>query len=627
MDPNQKAVETYVKMQLEKGVAEAELRQMVKEEGGWSDEDLDIIFAAAVSPTDAEAAQSAGMSPAPTDAQPAPTAPSPQAPTSGAARRIPRRSIAMLGMVIGGILMLGGVSYAFISYSGLFGGAPYSEETLLRGLAEKVAEIESARYSVAASLIMEPRDSDAEPFVLEESAEMQQRSEAYARDRERLEHVTSILRQLGALVSMDEAPYKSTIEQSLAPLQDTPYASPELVLSDPQTGEPYAYSPTKDGSDYALTVTFETDQAVTALQGFRVYEGDATSVTERTVTFSRSSSPYYALPPEPKPFLVELGEESRMLPPEFSAAVSVDSAVETSSDGGDWEFSLDGELDMTDMIFKLGLDMRKVDDTYYFQVRHMPDFFAMMFGMIRKNVWISLAPPTGAEVSDEDIVDYTLLGGLRDELPELEAEYQENRQETAQFLQALLGFAEEEQLVLLDGSPRSVRADGRSLYQYDVRFNKDAIVPFARKMIAEAEKYDSLKDNQLFTDTALLEYLESSEFDQTFEYLDKNTTLSILVDKAGYPAQVAFSMRLVAPDTAVQLTDKQARLTFTLTLDDINERIEVQAPEGAIPMEQIIEETQRNLEFSDTAPVQSLSQVGAALGALFTDTESVPLEE
>jgi hypothetical protein len=507
-----------------------------------------------------------------------------------------RRTALVATLSVIGICVVAGVGYAYVQYAHLFSHAPYTDVTLLRGLLEHSAMIDSATYRAEGSVVMEPRDADARPYVPEVSADRQAYLEAFKRDGVRMKSVQTLL----TLLAMHPPYMEQLSDPTLAQIVSDANASGRYKLDDasyqdPATGQSYDFRSVNNGHDYVLTITFETDDAISAIRESFQYNATTTAIVDKTVTFTNDSTRYYYLPSEPaKPFLVALSDEARMLPPELNASLAVSATTDLRNADADWEFAVDTMLDMGDMSYKIAFDARKLARDYYVRIRNMPGLYLMMLG-IQKDTWVTISPN---EYAQSTTSDHSVLSMLKDELPKVESDYKQEREQFTAFLQKLVTFAEEGHLIKLNTAPVREDVDGRSLYRYDIHINKDAIVPFVRKMIDEASTNEAVKNTGLFNDTALLTYLESDEFGQLFDYLDANTSLVIYVDPAGYLAGVTYGMRLVPPDTAVQLKDKQAHLTLSLTLNDINQPLHVEVPEDAVPLQQVIDENTQNLDYS-----------------------------
>lgn len=530
-----------------------------------------------------------------------------------------KRGVSPLLLVAGMVLVIavgGGAVFAYLQLASRSGSAPYTEKNLLSGLLAKMTNVQTATYRLSGSIAMEPREQDAKPFIITEKSVDVEYVAAYKRDVERLKHVTD-LSYLLSFESTYPAVLADVYTQVVEGEGDYFYNQDDSLPVDPLTDMPYRYQVTSGGAHYELTITFETPDALTAIQKPFSFNATSTRVVEKTVTFTDESGSYFFLPSEPpKPFLVELGDQIRMMPPELTSSLSVQVTTDLRDTAKpNWEFAVDGAADMGDLNYKVAFDARKVEEDYYLRIRNLPGIFLSMLGLT-KNTWMSVSPS-----EYKDAGEYNFVSSFVQEIPKVEDEYKKGREEAMMFLRNMVMFAEEEHLVRLHGKPELVESEHASspLYRYEVRINKEAILPFMTKVVAEANKTKSVSDSGLFNDTGLLAYLKSDEFNQVFDYVDHNTTLVLYVDAKGYLARVAYTMRLVPPDTAKQLLNRQAKVTLTLSLSDINEPLRIEVPAGAVPIGQVIKDAQKNLDYTSTSMVPTvLNNTANVLNAFLT---------
>lgn len=133
-------------------------------------------------------------------------------------------------------------------------------------------------------------------------------------------------------------------------------------------------------------------------------------------------------------------------------------------------------------------------------------------------------------------------------------------------------------------------------------------------------KDKTLKDYSAAADQGLLEYLQSDEFNQIYDYVDKNVQFLFYADSQGYPAIIEEKMRIVPPDTAVQLKDKQVNIIFKMTFNDVNKPVNIQVPENARPLSEVMAEFEKNQYGYDAS---GESQMKANLASIRAQAEIV----
>lgn len=496
------------------------------------------------------------------------------------------RRFVFAGLVVLGILLVAGTGYAYVKNLGPFGAAPYTEKNLVSGLLEKSTTIASGSYTVAAHLAVVPRESDAKPFVTQLSNAVELKTQ-YEHDARRAQDVQTILYMLRAA---------AVLPASLEKLQsntkgETSYFITPPSVTDPVSGQLYAYALTDGGKDFALTVVFETKAAITSIRQGYSFSPLTTLVNGQAVTFTKDSSTsgLYFSGEVPKPFLVELGEEARYLPAEIKIDGTIGATTDWQKAGGEWKAFLDGTGDLGDLTYAVNVEALKKGGIYYFRINKIPSLFLSELGNI-KGQWVKVDPAaTGATAGS-----YSEFSSLASELPNAEASYKQNKQQALEMLKKAATFADEEGLFTLKGAPEKTTLDNRTVYKYNLKIRKEAIVPFYKKLLAESATNKTFSQNSLAGDQGLLDYLQSPEFAEVFDYYDKNTSLVVSVDAEGFPAQLEYGMRIVPPDTAVALKDKQAKLSLILTFSGVNQPVTIEAPKDAKLINDLIKQSDTN---------------------------------
>jgi len=485
--------------------------------------------------------------------------------------RISKKTVAIVcvGLIV---LILSGGGLLYAAMTGLFTGAPHTEENFMTSLFQRSGSITSSTYTAAISASTAPRDADAKPFEIEVT-DQAERNKQYANDVQRSGDLSSLFYTLK---------YKTPVPASLTEaLKDSNYSS-GVSTKDPQTGREYQYVATQGGTNFALTITFETKEAIKAVTGGYGYVATTTIVRGQTVTYTKDSYPSYLSSTLPKPFLVELQDNAAYAPSEFKAIGSITAAADFNT--SDFKFNVNAAGDFGDLSYKVNVDLLSKDKTYYLRINNIPSIFLGSLS-IEKGEWIKLTSGTSTAFSGSS---YDPVSILTNQLPEVEGKYKEDKAKFIQLLSAAAKIADEQKLVMFKNAPIKETVDGRKLYRYDLTFKKQSIVAFYKALQTEVSKGDYGQSASFLNDPALLEYLQSPQFDQIFEYYNTNTTLTIWVDKDGYPAQIEYGMRIVPPDTADQLKTKQVNVSFKLIMTDINLPTPIVAPETSKDLSEIM---------------------------------------
>ncbi len=466
------------------------------------------------------------------------------------------------------LLLIVGGTYFFINKGGLIAISSYTEKNLLSGLLTASSKISSSSYSASTSLEMSKRDLDAQPFTTKLS-NVNEIKIQYQNDSKRAKDISAILLQLRY--------YKGSYPTSLQSLNNQNKYPYSTSITDPTTQLPYSYAITDNGNNFSLSATLETSSAIFQIRKSYKFSDTTTIINGKTITFTKDSYSYFSLSPTPpEPFLVVFADYMSYIPPETKASASVSAQSDWGNkDSTNWKFNVDAIGDFGDLTYNFNLDALKKDSLYYFKINNIPSLF---FGYIgsEKGQWIKVDPNKNSS-SDSSYYGYSYLSK---EFPDAEKYYKEHRQEVTDLLKKMVAIADDEKLINLKKPAYKEKVEGSELYRYDLVINKDAVVPFYKRLLEESNKtaIKSYYPSSFLTDSGYLEYLQSPEFNEVFDYYQKNTALTLWVDSQGFPVIVSYSLRIVPPDSVVQLKDKQANLVFKLVLSDINKPVNIQAP-------------------------------------------------
>ncbi|OHA17905.1 MAG: hypothetical protein A3H57_04310 [Candidatus Taylorbacteria bacterium RIFCSPLOWO2_02_FULL_43_11] len=506
-----------------------------------------------------------------------------------------KKLLIVLGILIG-VMILSGASYALIKTFdinlGFGGGAPYTDQNLISGLLAKTSSVKTSTYRLTGSLNVVQRDKDARPFEVQVSNEAQLR-EQYQNDAKRISDIQMILTTLQRYGIADYKTkvvkkFPADLKQVMADYSTTFIGSRKTDFTDPVSGKQYEYMVIDGGNDFNLRVTFETQGAISALKKSYNFVATSTFVSGNTVTFTKKSPSYFYMSSEPpKPFLVQMGEMARMLPPEMSVTLSSGATTDLRKNDSDWKWDFDGKGDFGDMSYAVNLEVLRKDKVYYARFNKIPSILLSFTGGLQKGQWIKIDP----NASSTSFGQYSFYAT---DVSKYEDEYKEKRESAFRFIKEVAEIADREKLIEFVDQPKKIEGGERSNYEYSIKFRKEAVLPFYRSVQAISKNYKDVGMNA-FDDQGMIEYLESQEFSQVFDYYDKNTSMTILTDKEGYLTGITYKMRIVPGDTAINLKDKQANLLIGLNISNINKSVSIEAPTEWKTLDELYEQMTNNL--------------------------------
>jgi flagellar basal body-associated protein FliL len=277
---------------------------------------------------------------------------------------------------------------------------------------------------------------------------------------------------------------------------------------------------------------------------------------------------------------------------------------------------IDGTANANGISMSGNLEFKSIDGTYYLMVKELPSLFFDISKL--KDKWI--------KITEKDATSYGgSYFGLDSE--ESEKSIEETKKRGAEQAKTFLEIADRNKALLRNGNPVKDSVSGKTAYRYNLEFNKDTMVKFYTEL---TESFGATygDKNPIKFDESTLAYLKSSEFDRVFEYMRKNTTLILWADADGIPVQLQYSLRMVPNDMN---SDKQVKLIVTLTLNDINKSVKIEAPAESLSVEEVtlLMTGQSKEQYRLEKQVGSISSIQYALSSYFTQKKTYPasLEE
>lgn len=611
---NQQLIE-YIKTEMAKGISVDVIRVNLKMGGGWSDSDIagamQVIQQTLsanrkpIQPGPSITPSSIPVVPVVNQAQVTPVTDStsgqnsmkniitPQvsnvvAGVGGDMSSNKKKLILILGVSLAGFLLIVGIVYSLLNKSGLFVKGQYSESNFFTSILEQSSKITSSKYKFVTSLNIEPRESDAKPFEVKISNDATLR-EQYQADSTRMKNATILVTALGYA-----KPYPATLQAALnsynARFNNNHYKQDISIILDPETKKPYVYKQTDSGNNFELKINFTTTNAINTIRREWKYAATTTPIEDKTVTFTKDSLMYTYLPTEPpEPFLVTLGKQASYLPVEFSFEAGFSAAADWKSQNADWTANVSGNGDFGDLSYKVNIDILKKQEDYFLKINNIPSLFLFDLSNL-KGQWIRIS---SQEKPKSETRSYDMVSSLTSQVPEFEKSYKETKGEFLQLIKKAAQFADDEKLIKFKNKPSTETVDGKKVTRYDLTLRKESILPFYKKVYEEVNN-GNYKNIQLFSDSGLVEYLQSEEFNQVYDYYNSNTSISLFVDDQGFPVEIRNTFRLIPPDTATQFKDKQAKLVSTILISDINVPVKISVPSDVKDIDSITSEIQKN---------------------------------
>jgi hypothetical protein len=558
-------------------------------------------------------------------------------PVQAPARSGPSPVVLTIGIMTG-VLVVGALAAgAYFSRSWL-GVAPYQEDNLVTGLVVALSTVTTAAHTFEGSFAMVERESGMTPFRIPDDSESQQRA-AYERDQKRVSVVMSLYAGLDRYVS-----YMNTFPNRLETLYETntntntDTDAPLLRLSDDDLevmhrGDiSYELLPGRQGA--RLSVNMESTEAQEYIKN-RLEEiaqypdvvlrsemnGSVLSLTRpglsEIVPGDNSLDYYLWLPPQPKPFFVQMEEFLGYMPPRMKLLFGVSVHADFRDEDPDARVVINAEGDFDDLLFKLNADFINKDDTNYFRLNNFPSLYEA-FLPVKKGKWYSFstAAASGRIGAERDIVPQAPSKSERSVVTETA---ERELAVLAEFSRLATKHADDHRLLQFLSPPTKEMYNDEEVFRYTLGLNKDQLIPFMDSLLTSAETL-ATKFPEAELPKELPAFLEQVRDElkkditaQVIDYLARNLTINILVTPEGMPVDMSLVLKAVPPDSVERLKDQQAVWTFRYNLAEVNEPVIIETPSDVTPLDALINDSSVPLN------LQSLrSGTPAILGAFTT---------
>jgi hypothetical protein len=598
----------YIEAQRAAGQSDYQIRQSLSNGSGWDAADIDEGFQKARNPgsqvtpvpqapqaqSQAQLSQKPELSQTPSQPQPQfqpqpraaqPTQWHPPVQGGGKTKYV---IIALAILLVLGAAGAYGFWGGFFSLPSLSAKPPYSEGELFSGVLSKLLTIKSTRYSVSTNLRTAERESGASPF--QPVAVSEQKKASYGNDVERASDVQKIYSSISSLNPYGSA--AKTYPKSLADLiasikAKTSYSYYSIQETDP-LGKPYDYRAKADGSGFTLAVTFETQEAVDQLKKYSGGSASKLEINGKTVVFTEKNNGYIFLSSQlPTPILVTLSDYMKSAPANMEFNSSIGGTFNGQNEGkpGDGQVTLDFSGTFDDLSIAASAEVRKLGKDYYVILNKFPSLFFFSILAPIKGQWIKLTSDY-TSTSSMGIMGGSTVRSIGTSISSADSSYRQNRQRAADDLKMLMRIADQTKLFAFKAQPvlvkASDKASGQDQYKYDLVMKKDNLLAFFKALSAESKNASASDPIKAMDADGMVTYLNDPASAPVLDYMTKNLFFTLWTDAAGMPLKWQTRFRIVPPDTAVQLKDKQVDVVTSLSLSDINKPINVSIPDKFI---------------------------------------------
>lgn len=322
------------------------------------------------------------------------------------------------------------------------------------------------------------------------------------------------------------------------------------------------------------TVVSETVQALSQVDSGVFVFGFAMEAVEREADVVPFPSEVFADDRSMDRTIKDLSRMNEEIPSDFSLRLGANSTFsfgDKESQGTRSQFTMDLLLDD----FTVNGDVEFITEgleALYVRVNRLPSLFFDIGDA--KGEWIAISK------------DYIEAAGMPTQFnlsPETEEE-KEELEEVKQIGRDFLALIKKHQVLTAPETPEIVEVGDEKLYKYKLQAQADKSRAFMQDVntLFRTNEILSRSGEVPFSD----EHIEMYSNQAYIDYSNVSAPWFVYVTKDGEVRQISLEARLVFDDEDT-VNDKQVNINFTFRLENINEPVKVEAPEGAVPLEEM----------------------------------------
>lgn len=497
--------------------------------------------------------------------------------------RRPRRGL-LFAVIVAAVAVLAGlVVWGAVAGFLPFGARRISAAEILGRALEALTTIQSGTMRVDMTFKTEPRSPDAKPITLDSTA-LQAKRQAVERDQQLLRDMTEIM----TILQVPLPPPSSSLPIGVSPPR-YPATPADLQTLTGVDSSAYAYQ--SDGQTFTLTFRLETAQAVAAwnrqLNEGRRLRQEATpfptaAVGQDIVLTNGMEAPAVFLTGSTGlGELGLLGEDSsammyQSLPSDLEVNFNVRSDVMTLPSGElvpNFSTGLGGKVVAGGLTFAGDGEIRKVGDNFYGRINEFPSLGFFDLHAV-KGQWVVMVP--------EDLVG----SSWADSFVKAQEQSKESAELFRQHEQLFLQLLHRQQVVTVVQVLPLVTEDGQRLHHYRLALDRTKFAAFYRAFAEQAQaKFGSR--SLVSQNPEVAAALENEEFTAMYDAIAPHLTLEMWVHAKTYlPRRFTASLRVVPPASVTKFADKQLMLALGMTLDRVNQPVQVDAPSPTISLDE-----------------------------------------
>lgn len=263
-----------------------------------------------------------------------------------------------------------------------------------------------------------------------------------------------------------------------------------------------------------------------------------------------------------------------MIPSDAKFSASISGIYNKKANSNDGKFGMKADYTGDGVSVNVDIESIKVDKNFYVRVNTFPAFFMDLSSV--KDKWVSVTQEDLEENFGGDLSSLFSMGK-----EEIGGNSSTNTKDLKKQYMAILEFANQKQVLEVISDPqKTVGADKRVIYEYEVKPNLNNLIAFSEQLPAYLKSQfgeDALLQD---SDPKDIEEMKGEKFAYYFNYYRDHTKILVGVDTKGYPAYIDIFNKTAPKGNTLK---KQLETNFRISLSNVNGNNDVVAPENPLP--------------------------------------------
>jgi hypothetical protein len=430
--------------------------------------------------------------------------------------------------------------------------------------------IQSAEYSVRASIKAEKRRPEDKPFVPTTQASDQV---VLKRDVGRFDDVAKIVNALRQVIS-SEGTYPYTLDSLKVPTKDS-------------MGNPYIYRRGPNGETFELSVMFESADALDAAALYtRNVNGNVVTFTQKSSVFKNS----FSTQSTPKSLLVSSGYSSLLgyVESDLDTGLGVSGTFDRRPQSTDAALSVNAHYYNTGSREETEVNFRKKGTMYFGQIATIPNLLTTFFPNNSKGIGAIEGKWFGD--TREHILGQKIFSSFAKFMDSSSATTTKAKTSPANSGSTQIGDVlfelQNQNMIVYRTKPVQQSINSIPAYRYDLVLDYERMADFIERMKKDLDTRYGNESIMKNLRPSTIEYMRSTSFIEEARYFNDHTSLEVWVTQDDKPIKVEFRQSIVPDDSVTAWKNKQLVMSFVSEFKKVDEPVVVEAPKDYITIDE-----------------------------------------